>query len=147
MALPLFMLKNLKMRISQKAGLACLFLIAIVVVILDIFRIALGDGDGSISLASLWDVLEPSIAVIISTLPTYRALFVSVNNPRASSYKTIKHSFKGGEEKRYGDTSLELRSGISTLQSGVVSSEAPSTSNEERRQGPNNQARDTTDAV
>lgn len=78
------------MQTSKKIGLACVFSLGLIIIVLDILRIALGDGGGIISLASLWDVLEPSIAVIVSTLPTYRSLLPSAGKSarqKASSYE------------------------------------------------------------
>ena len=70
--LPLWMLRRLQMPISQKLGLAALFLIAITDVIFDITRTAYTGGE--IAVDAIWDVLEATIAVIVSSLPTYKAL-------------------------------------------------------------------------
>ena len=74
MALPLWMLKKLQMRLFHKIGLASIFLLAWIDVVFDILRTYHTIG-GTTSLSVLWDILEPTIAVVIATMPTYRALF------------------------------------------------------------------------
>lgn len=70
--LPLFMIKGLNMPITRKLGLAGLFTLATIDVIFDILRTIYSTrGAGW----TIWDMLEPTIAVIVSSLPTYRALF------------------------------------------------------------------------
>lgn len=68
------MLRELQMPTSRKVGLAALFLIAITDVIFDITRTVYTVDSGFVAYDKVWDILEPSIAVIISSLPTYKAL-------------------------------------------------------------------------
>ena len=77
MGLPVWMLWDLQMRTIQKIGLISIFLVATIDVIFDVVRTVYAtDGpDGKFLL--IWDTLEPSVAVIVSTLPTYRALLPS----------------------------------------------------------------------
>lgn len=78
MAFPLYVLKGLQMQISQKLGLASVFCLAILVVIFDILRTvfsAKSARGGAVGASTaLWDILEITIAVIISCLPTYRTI-------------------------------------------------------------------------
>lgn len=83
------MLRKLQMRGAQKLGLAALFLMAAIVIFFDIARIAVGDGGGAISLASLWNMLEPTAAVIISSLIPFRTLFTRKKSRSTKSYRTI----------------------------------------------------------
>ena len=70
MALPMWMIKDLKMDIRQKAGLAFIFSIAMFCVALDILRVV----EALASNQALYTVLEINMVVIISCLPTYRSL-------------------------------------------------------------------------
>ena len=70
MALPLWMLKGLQIHKFQKLGLAFIFSLAIVCVALDILRTA----EALASNQALYTVLEINFVVIVSCLPTYRAL-------------------------------------------------------------------------
>ena len=78
MAFPLYVLKGLQMQTSQKLGLASVFCLAILIVIFDILRTvfsAKSARGGAVGASTaLWDILEVTIAVIVSCLPTYRAI-------------------------------------------------------------------------
>lgn len=87
-ALPLFMLRELQMPTSGKVGLVALFLIAITDVIFDITRTVYTVDSGFVAYDKVWDILEPSIAVIISSLPTYKALLRPTKN---TSYQNLTH--------------------------------------------------------
>jgi len=89
MALPLSIVKSLHIKRSQKFGLACVFLLGFVTIFCDIARILVGGDGNGLKLAPLWDVLEPSLGVIISTLPTYRGLLLSSKQRRASLYRNV----------------------------------------------------------
>ena len=79
MAFPLYVLKALKMRMSQKIGLASVFCLAILVVVFDILRtifsVISARGGAVGASTALWDILEITIAVIVSCLPIYRTIF------------------------------------------------------------------------
>ena len=79
MALPLWMLKDLKVQIYQKIGLAFIFSLAIVCVVLDIVRTA----EALKSNQALYTILEINFVVIISCLPSYRAL-LNMSQPRST---------------------------------------------------------------
>lgn len=70
MALPLWMLKGLKIKPRQKVALAFVFSLATFVVALDILRTI----QAAARKQALFTVLEINFAVIVSCLPTYRAL-------------------------------------------------------------------------
>lgn len=70
MALPLWMLKDLKIHLRHKVALAFIFSLALVCIILDILRTV----QALRSQQALYTVLEINLNVIISCLPTYRAL-------------------------------------------------------------------------
>ncbi|MCJ1477740.1 hypothetical protein MMC13_006413 [Lambiella insularis] len=85
MALPLWMIKDLKMRIGQKLGLVFVFSFALVEIVLDILRTV-----EAIDLnQALFTILETNFAVIICCLPTYRVLLnlnqIKLNSCRGRS--------------------------------------------------------------
>ena len=102
MALPFWMLKDLKIKARQKMGLAFIFSLATFIVALDILRTVQAAADNQ----ALYTVLEINFAVIVSCLPTYRALLAigqkRTNKPsKVSSYgrKSLGNirSFRGDD--------------------------------------------------
>ena len=93
--LPLWMLQGLQMSTSRKVGLAVLFSIAISDVIFDITRTIYSVKGGAFALDTVWDILEPTVAVIVSTLPSYKALLGIAKKKKTTSYQNLNHS--GGD--------------------------------------------------
>lgn len=80
------------MSTSRKVGLAAIFSIAVIDVIFDITRTVYTVDRGAVALDTIWDILEPTVAVIVSTLPTYKALLrAPKKEKRAASYQTLGH--------------------------------------------------------
>lgn len=77
MALPLYMLYGLQLRRSQKVVLAGIFSLGSLVAIVDILRTVESLESGTFSGVALWSSLEVTIAVIVASLPLYRALLTS----------------------------------------------------------------------
>ncbi len=90
--LPLWMLRKLQMSMSRKLGLAAIFLIAITDVAFDITRTIYTVNGGAVALDTIWDILEPTIAVIVSSLPTYKALLGIAKKDKSTSYQNLGHS-------------------------------------------------------
>lgn len=92
MALPIWMLQKLQMPMSRKLGLAALFLIAITDVIFDITRTVYTVRVRTSN--TIWDIIEPAIAVIVSALPTYKALLGNSTKKKkwTPSYENLKDS-------------------------------------------------------
>ena len=90
---------------SRKLGLAALFLIAITDVIFDITRTVYTVNREIVTLHTIWDIIEPTTAVIVSALPTYKALLGNSKKKKwTPSYRNLKDS--GGATKhdtRNGD--------------------------------------------
>jgi hypothetical protein len=86
MVLPLFMLHQIRIRRSQKIGLAMLFCIVFVTIALDILRTVQSLPGGSFSGSILYGILENAFTVIISCVPTYRALFGIERKAKANEY-------------------------------------------------------------
>ena len=109
MALPLSVVRSLHIKRSQKFGLACIFLLGFVTIFCDIARILVGGDGNGLKLAPLWDVLEPSLGVIISTLPTYRGLpLFSTRKRMVSLYHNVRSSRSLGTFGRKSGQSYEL---------------------------------------
>jgi hypothetical protein len=90
MALSFYTLKRLQhIPNAQKIGLASLFSIATFVILFDILRSKYALGVGVVALDSIWDILKPSIAVIISALPVYRALLSTSKKQETTAYRNI----------------------------------------------------------
>lgn len=73
MALPIIMLRGLKMRMIEKIGLAAIFALILVDVAFTILRVVF-----TLLLTYhrnvLWATLDPIVAVLVRTLPCYRNL-------------------------------------------------------------------------
>ena len=89
MTLPLFMVWGLQLRKSQKAVLAGIFSLAFVVAIFDILRTVESLQSGTFSGVALWSSLEVTIAVMIGSLPLYRALLTSKGRKSLLSRSSI----------------------------------------------------------
>ena len=93
--LPLWMLPQLQMPIGRKLGLAAIFLIAMSDVIFDVFRTVYTGAEVK-KYYTIWDILEPTIAVIVSSLPTYKALLRGAKKARNTRYQNLGHSGRVG---------------------------------------------------
>ena len=75
MALPLDMLKGLQMSTKAKIGLAGIFCLATITIAFDILRaIEILTKNNHTGSTALWTNLESAVAVIVSCLPSFRAL-------------------------------------------------------------------------
>ena len=112
MALPLFMVWDLQLRKSQKLVLAGIFSLGSVVAIFDILRTVESLESGTFSGVALWSSLEVTVAVIVASLPLYRALFSSkgrkglVSHVSIGHYKTMSDNHTAVERKSSDDRSL-----------------------------------------
>lgn len=97
------MLWGLQLRISQKIVLAGIFSLAFVVAIFDILRTVESLQSGTFSGVALWSSLEVTIAVIVASLPLYRALLTSKGRKSLLS-KTLLSRGSTGHYKDMGDS-------------------------------------------
>jgi len=67
------MIRGLSLSLSQKASLSGIFMLASLDIFLDIFRTFYTTN--TVGVQNLWEVLEITIAVMLSALITYRQLF------------------------------------------------------------------------
>lgn len=80
MALPLAMLKGLQIRTPLKIGLAGIFGCAFITIGFDILRAVQTNTKGGVKgSTALWTNLESAVAVIVSCLPSFMALFSPKN--------------------------------------------------------------------
>ena len=86
MILPLFMLPQLRINISQKLGLAFIFMICFVTIGLELLRIIQSIHPGIMAAHVLYGVLTANLTVIISCIPTYRSLLGVRRTIRESRY-------------------------------------------------------------
>ena len=89
MALPLFMVWGLQLRTPQKVVLAGIFSLAFVVAIFDILRTVESLQSGTFSGVALWSSLEVTIAVMVASLPLYRAFLSSKGRKSLISHISI----------------------------------------------------------
>ena len=95
MGLPIWMLKDLKISMAQKIGLAFIFSLAIVCVALDIIRVIEAVKQNQ----ALYTIIEINFVVIISCLPTYRAL-LGIGQRRKSSRPSGSYPWRSREERQ-----------------------------------------------
>ncbi|KAI9852412.1 MAG: hypothetical protein M1838_000730 [Thelocarpon superellum] len=112
MAVPLAILWDLRVTTGQKLGLAGIFLLAVVVIVFAALRavestatftptsISSLEKADPISL-TLWTALESSIAVIVSTLPSFRIYFLSASQRYADETPSVPFSGLSSSLQRY----------------------------------------------
>ena len=108
------------MPIGRKLGLAALFSIAMSDVIFDVFRTVYTGGEVN-NYYNIWDILEPTIAVIVSSLPTYKALLGGAKTARNTRYQHLDHS---GRAVRYINSSNDAN-GTKGVELGKRSTRVP----------------------
>ena len=74
MILPVYFLRDLQMRLGKKIAVACLFSVGMLIVVIEALRLGTGDPGGVEKLDSVYNVLEPAIAVIVACLPIYKSV-------------------------------------------------------------------------
>lgn len=136
MALPLAMLKDLQMRTPAKFGLACVFSCAFITVAFDILRAVETDRKGGIKgSTALWTNLESAVAVIVSCLPSFTALFSAKKDRNVGRNgipyrqrslviaESAKHYMSAGSSVKSGSNGLTSTAGDSEME--VISSSSP----------------------
>ncbi|KAM0797918.1 hypothetical protein BDR22DRAFT_823731 [Usnea florida] len=98
MALPFWMLGDLKITMPQKLGLAVIFSVAIVCIALDIVRVVEAISQNQ----ALYTVIEINLVVVISCLPTYRSL-IGVRKRKRSRQSRSWRSLERGKYSRSHD--------------------------------------------
>ena len=128
MGLPMSMLRSLQLRTTAKIGLAGVFSCAFITIIFDVTRaIETVRNDGTVGSTALWTNLESAVAVIVSCLPSFKALL----GPRRSSdpartvshYKTRPLTISKSARTLLGD-GPSFDSGMSTPLTGIKQPDA-----------------------
>ena len=102
MFLPLYVICRVQISLAQKLGVASIFSIVLLTIALDILRTIGSLPEGIYSHSIMYTILEVTLAVMVSCLPTYRGLFVvkrrmkSVRSGRMTTSHT-KHAADGPE--------------------------------------------------
>lgn len=86
MILPLFMLPQLRIELSQKIGMAFIFMVCFVTIGLEILRIVQSITPGLMANHVMYGILTANFTVIISCIPTYRSLFGVRRTMKESKY-------------------------------------------------------------
>ncbi|CAF9906088.1 hypothetical protein IMSHALPRED_004073 [Imshaugia aleurites] len=72
--LPVYFLRDLQMRLGKKIAVGLLFSVGMLIVVIEALRLGTGDPGGVQKLDSVYNVLEPAIAVIVACLPIYKSV-------------------------------------------------------------------------
>ena len=99
MVLPLWMLRTLKMHTTHKIGLASVFLVGVVIIILDILRKIKSLGQTPFSEVAIYDIVEVTMAVVVSSIPIYRSLLSARRRKREESKSFKRPCSKGDQAK------------------------------------------------
>ena len=95
MALPIWMIKDLQMRPLQKLGLGVLFSLGTIVIVFEIVRSVKSiQKSTTFSEVAVYDITEACVAVIVSSIPTYRSLLKSDRRRKDGTYRYLKSSSK-----------------------------------------------------
>ncbi|MDI1484935.1 MAG: hypothetical protein OHK93_000069 [Ramalina farinacea] len=139
MVLPLWMLRGLQITTGKRLGLVVIFSIGVVVIVMDVCRLALGIGGGVKQQATNFDALEPTVAVIVSALPVYRALLPSAGRSsrqkarhQYTSYGSDKLSWRGRIRSRQGKEAYELSEDTQDLHPDLTKPIAPDVTSENK---------------
>lgn len=123
MALPLWMLRILNITKYQKLGLALIFSLAGFCVFFDIARTIRALADQQ----AIYTISEVNLAVVVSCLPTYRALF-NISRQRSlyrpsklTTWTTVENGPSRGSKKESGNASKT--GGIHVTNGYIVSNE------------------------
>lgn len=115
MTLPWYIIRKIQISTAKKVGIGAVFSVVLIIIACDILRTVKSFDQGAFSDSALYSFLEVTLAVIVSCLPIYRALF------RASK--------KGGASKNAGGAFIPI-----SQQRTLIATNAPIPSPDERRQ-------------
>ena len=132
MALPFWMLRDLKIGLYQKLGLAFIFSLAIVCIALDVVRVVEAVSQNQ----ALYTINEINLVVVISCLPTYRTL-LGVRKRKKSQQSYPWRSLEQGNHWRSHDGDIHpLREGrsseVQTSANSIKITQSLETSNDAR---------------
>lgn len=115
MILPMGMLWNIHMSLPQKLSLAAIFALTGIDILMDIVRVVVWYTNTGDQLYDVFSVLEPTLSVIICTLPAYRVWLSSRRklSQRQDEYRTeFRREAAGMVPEKDQWTSIESRSNV-----------------------------------
>lgn len=123
------MLKDLKMRTSQKVGLAVIFSLGIIIIIFEILRTVKSLEQSSFSEVAIYDIVENGVALIVSSIIHYRSFLSTRRRKRMDRQyvNLMKGSSSGGGRSnsyRLKNTRTDNLSDTSGLDNGYSISES-----------------------
>lgn len=119
MTLPWYIIRRIQISTAKKIGIGAIFSVVLITIACDILRTIKSFDQGAFSDSSLYTFLEVTLAVIVSCMPVYRALF------RVSKNKGANKNTGGAFVPISGETEQRILTGT----------KAPIPSPDERRQG------------
>ncbi|KAL8912179.1 MAG: hypothetical protein Q9172_007542 [Xanthocarpia lactea] len=128
MALPLWMIRTLQIRGAQKAGLAFIFLLGLIIIAFEILRTVKSLGKTTFSEVAVYDIAENFIAIIVSCAATYRSLITihQRRHPKSSRYANLKYWSKNKTDDSHQLRLVKEGSEVSTGHvSGVARGDIP----------------------
>ncbi|KAF3907480.1 hypothetical protein AA313_de0200278 [Arthrobotrys entomopaga] len=137
MAIPLRLIRQLRMSNLQKVGLACLFCLGFVVVVLSLartIRINAG-GIGAYPQSdprwvSLWSIAEETTAIVVCCLPAIRKLFSAhrqKRNDASDATAVVGLSGSGAGPRRFSFKRWSLKYGLRSMESSGTRTRTDST--------------------
>jgi hypothetical protein len=82
------MLKDLQIRMPQKAGLAAIFSLGVIIVVFEILRTIKSLEQTTFSEVAIYDVVENGVALIVSSVTHYR-LFLSTHHRKQADRRYL----------------------------------------------------------
>jgi hypothetical protein len=115
MILPLWMLRDLHITTAQKLGLSVTVSLVVIDIMFDILRTIYTVGAYAASFPNanaVWDLCEPTIAVMVCALPTYRTLLHRKKPAPSTSYQNLGPSERstrgtGKSDSRTAESSIQ----------------------------------------
>ncbi|KAK6539476.1 hypothetical protein TWF694_009699 [Orbilia ellipsospora] len=126
MAIPLRLIRQLRMSTLQKVGLACLFCLGFVVVVLSLARTIRINAGGTGAYpqsdprwVALWSIAEETTAIVVCCLPAIRKLFSAHRQKRVdASDATAVAGLSGiGAPRRFSFKRWSLKYGLRSMES------------------------------
>ena len=104
MALPLGMLRTLRVGPAKKVGLACVFALALIVIVFDVMRTVEQTARRGHAVFAL---LQPPIAVLVCALPVYGSLVASIARRGSAGWRRLRARPRAGRDGPAADLSGE----------------------------------------
>ena len=114
------MVSGLELHMSQKLTLAGVFSLGLIIPIFDILRTVESLRSGTFSGVALWSSLEVTIAVIVASLPVYKALLTTKG--RQTIMSRWRSQWRSCEYVRSQDEGIIISSAIESRKASIPTS-------------------------